>query len=419
VRDIELYRQLLGLETPWTVDRVDLNVKQQRVDVWAKHDKVKAWPCPECGKDGGLHDHDEERAWRHLDSCSFQTHLHARVPRVRCPEHGVRQVRVAWAEPKSRFTALFERLAIDVLLETSISGATKILGLSWDEAHHIMERAVARGLMRRPHEVPRHMGIDEKAIAKGHRYVTLVNDLDHGHVIEVAEDRTNASVTQCLGKFSMNDLAKVEAFAMDMWKPYEQMVRRYVDDADKKIVFDPFHIVQHMNNAVDIVRRQENKTLRVDGDDRLVGTKYLWLYGEENLPTDRLDLTTRMRFATLRSSNLKTARAWALKESLRGLWKHRSRAAGERWWKRWYGWAMRSRLTSVKNVAAMVKRHLPNVLTYFKHRITNAGSEAINTVVQMLKKRAFGYRNFQNFRTVILFRCGGLNLYPATHLKPG
>jgi transposase len=84
---------------------------------------------------------------------------------------------VPWAEPTSRFTALFERLAIDVLLETSISGATNILGLSWDEAHHIMERSVARGLARRTHAVPRHMSIDEKAIAKGHRYVTLVNDL--------------------------------------------------------------------------------------------------------------------------------------------------------------------------------------------------------------------------------------------------
>ncbi len=123
----------------------------------------------------------------------------------------------------------------------------------------------------------------------------------------------------------------------------------------------------------------------------------------------------RMRFAALRSSTLKTARAWALKESLRGLWKHRSRAAGERW----YGWAMRSRLAPVKKVAATVRRHLPNVLTYFKHCITNGGSEAINRVVQMLKKRAFGYRSFKNFRMVILFRCGGLNLYPATHLKPG
>lgn len=172
------------------------------------------------------------------------------------------------------------------------------------------------------------------------------------------------------------------------------MLRRYVDDIDTKIVFDRFHIVKHMNEAVDLVRRHENKALRADGDDRLVGTKYLWLYGEENLPTDRLELETRMRFAALRSSNLKTARARALKESLRDLWSQRSRAAGERW-------------------------HLPNVLTYFKHRVTNAGSEALNSVIQMLKKRAFGYRSFENFRTVILFRCGGLNLYPETHPKPG
>lgn len=419
MRDTELYRQLLGLEKPWTVARVELDVQRQRVDVWATHDKPKIWPCPACGTACGLHDHDAERTWRHLDSCSFQTHLHARIPRVHCPTHGVRQVRVSWAEPMSRFTALFERLAIDVLLETSIDGAAKLLGLSWDEAHHIMDRAVQRGLRRRAHVVPRHMGIDEKAIAKGHRYATLVTDLDHGHVIEVAEDRTSDSLTRCLGQFSMNDLAGVEAFATDMWRPYLQVLHRYVDDVDAKIVFDRFHIVAHMNKALDLVRRQEHKTLRRDGDDRLAGTKYLWLYAEENLPTHRLDVETRMRFAQLRASQLKTARAWALKESLRRLWNQRSRAAGERWWKRWHGWATRCRLVPVKKVAAMLKGHLPNVLTYFKHRITNAGSEAINAVVQMIKKRAFGYRSFPNFRRAILFRCGGLDLYPTTHLKPG
>lgn len=418
MRDIELYRHLLGLEPPWTVERVALDVKQQRVDVWAMHDQPKTWPCPECRQACGLHDHDAERTWRHLDSCSFQTHLHARVPRVRCPDHGVRQIRVPWAEPRSRFTALFERLAIDVLLETSITGATKILGISWDEAHHIMERAVARGLARRSHTVPRHLGIDEKAISKGHHYVTVVNDLEHGHVIEVAEERTGASLTRCLGQFSLDDLAKVEAFAMDMWQPYAAVVRRYVADADNKIVFDPFHIIGHMNKALDLVRRQENKVLRADGDDRLVGTKYYWLYGEENLPVERLALETRLRFAELRSSNLKTARAWSIKEALREFWAQRSRAAGERWWRRWYGWAIRSRLEPVKKVAAMIKRHLPNVLTYFKHRITNAGSEAINSVIQMLKKRAFGYRSFANFRIAILFRCGGLNLYPGAHPEP-
>lgn len=419
MRDIDLYRQLLGLEKPWSVERVELDVKTKRVDVWAKHDKPKSWPCPECGKACGLHDHDEVRAWRHLDSCAFQTHLHARVPRVKCAEHGVRQVKVSWAEPRSRFTALFERLAIDVLLETSITGAAAILGLSWDEAHHLMARAVERGLARRPHAVPKQLGVDEKAIAKGQRYATMVCDLEHGNVIELAEGRTKESLLHCLGQFSMNELAAVEAIAMDMWAPYATVLRNVVDDADTKIVFDRFHIVAHMNHAVDLVRRRENKALRADGDDRLVGSKHLWLYGEGNVPADRYSLATRIEFAALRSSQLKTARAWALKEALRQLWSQRSRAAGERWWQRWYAWATRSQLEPVKKVAAMLKRHLPNVLTYFKHRITNAGSEAINSVVQMLKKRAFGYRNFQNFRTVVLFRCGGLNLYPTTHLKAG
>jgi transposase len=387
--------------------------------VYAKHTKPKSWPCPECGNRCGLHDHDASREWRHLDSCAFQTHLHARVPRVKCPEHGVRQVRVAWAEPKSRFTALFERLAIDVLLETSITGAAAILGLTWDEAHHIMERAVARGLVRRPHAVPKQLGVDEKAIAKGQRYATMVCDLEQGHVIELAEGRTKESLLHCLGRFSMNELSAIEAIAMDMWAPYATVMRNVVEDADTKIVFDRFHIVAHMNHAVDLVRRRENKALRAQGDDRLVGSKHLWLYGDGNIPADRYSLETRIEFAALRSSNLKTARAWALKESLRELWSQRSRAAGERWWKRWYAWATHSQLEPVKQVAAMLKRHLPNVLTYFKHRITNAGSEAINSVVQMLKKRAFGYRSFANFRTSVLFRCGGLNLYPTAHLKAG
>lgn len=419
MRDTDLYRQLLGLEKPWLVDRVELSVEKQRVDVFAKHEKAKAWHCPECDEPCGLHDHDEERVWRHLDSCGFQTFLHARVPRVKCSEHGVRQVRVSWAEPKARFTALFERFAIDVLLETSIAGATTILRISWDEAHHIMERAVARGMARRPHQVPKYLGIDEKSLAKGQRYATMVCDLEHGTVIDLAEDRTMDSVLQCLGPYSKNDLSAVEAIAMDMWEPYILQLSAIVPDAENKIVFDRFHIVGHMNDALDQVRRRENKALRAEGDDRLVGSKHLWLYAAENLVASKADLSTKLAFAELRASNLKTARAWALKESLRELWKQPSRAAGERWYQRWYNWAVRSRLTPVKKVAAMVKRHLNNVLTYFKHRITNAGSEAINSVVQMLKKRAFGYRSFENFRTVVLFRCGGLELYPSSHPKLG
>lgn len=408
VRDTDLYRQLLGLEDPWTVSRVELDVKGQRVEVFAEHKKPKTWPCPECGVACKLHDHDEERVWRHLDSCQFQTFLHARIPRVNCSEHGVRQARVPWAEPRSRFTALFERLAIAVLLETDVSGAAKILGLSWDEAQHVKERAVARGLLRRPHQVPRLMGIDEKSLAKGHRYATIACDLEAGHVIGIAEGRTGDSLVAALGRFSINELQTIEAVAMDMSGAFLSRMRVLLDEPDDKIVFDRFHIVAHMNEAVDKVRRRENKALRADGDDTLTGSRNMWLYGEENLPEKY-----EAAFAALRSADLKTARAWAIKESLRQLWKQRNRTAGQRWWKSWHAWAVRSRLEPIKQVAAMVQRHLPNVLTYFKHRITNAGSEAINSVIQMLKKRAFGYRSFPNFRTAVLFHCGGLSLYPS------
>ena len=104
MRDVELYRQVLGLEAPWTVTRVDLSVTEERVDVWAGHADRVRWPCPTCGAELPVYDHAAERAWRHLDTCQFVTYLHARSPRVDCPDHGVRQVRLPWAEPHARFT---------------------------------------------------------------------------------------------------------------------------------------------------------------------------------------------------------------------------------------------------------------------------------------------------------------------------
>jgi Transposase and inactivated derivatives len=115
MRDTELYRHLLGLVAPWQVSRVELSVADGRVDVWAQHPRRTRFACPECERKLAVYDHSEERAWRHLDSCGFLTYLHAGPPRVDCPDHGVLQVRLPWAEPNSRFTMLFQRLAIDVL----------------------------------------------------------------------------------------------------------------------------------------------------------------------------------------------------------------------------------------------------------------------------------------------------------------
>ncbi|MFQ5877475.1 MAG: transposase family protein [Acidobacteriota bacterium] len=150
MHDTDLYRQILGLGHPWFVARVDLNVGGERVEVWVDHQPGVRWPCPECQKELACRGHAEGRSWRHLDTCQFKTLLHARVPRVDCPDHGVLQVRVPWAESRSRFTLLMERFVIDVLQQcATVAGARRILRISRDEGWGVMDRAVARGLARK------------------------------------------------------------------------------------------------------------------------------------------------------------------------------------------------------------------------------------------------------------------------------
>lgn len=331
MQDTALYQYLLGLQSPWTVSRVNLDVKGQQVDVWAEHPADAAWACPHCAKTLPLYDHAEERAWRHLDSCQFQTYLHARIPRVACSEHGVGQVLVPWAAPRSRFTLLFERLAIDVLRQCDVSGATRILRISWDAAWGLMERAVTRGRHRKTRTVVRRIGVDETATAKGHCYLTLVCDLEEGTVEHIAEDRKQESLEGYYAGLAQEQLDGIEAVAMDMWEPYIQATRARVPDAAEKIVFDRFHVMGHVAKAVDTVRKQEHRERMASGDDTLKGSKYLWLYSRENVPARRRD-----EFNALMRQALKVGRAWAIKEALRRLWHYVSPASGWKFWKRWY-----------------------------------------------------------------------------------
>lgn len=411
MRDTELYRHLLGLGAPWEVDRVELSVTGQRVDVWVTHPAQTRFGCPECARELAVYDHSAERTWRHLDSCQFLTYLHARPPRVDCPDHGVRQARLPWAGANSRFTVLFERLAIDVLTETDVSGAARLLRLSWDEAWLLMDHAVARGLAARPVTVPAHVGVDEKAAGRGADYITVVCDLDAGTVCHIADERRQASLDEYFDKFTAVQLAGIEAVAMDMWEPYAASVRDHLSDADDKgkIVFDRYHLMSYLSKAVDTVRKQENRALAAAGDKSLAGTKYLWLYSAENLPDRHAD-----RFATLRTGDLKTARAWVIKESLRHLWNYRRRGWAAKHFKRWYFWATHSRLKPVIDAAKALKRHEQGILAYFTHRITNAAAEGLNSRIQAIRVSARGYRNREHFKTAIYFHLGGLQLYPAT-----
>ena len=316
-------------------------------------------------------------------------------------------VKLPWAEPASRFTALFEALAIAWLKAASQKAVAGLLKLSWDEIHGIMERAVQRGLQRRQAEPVSQIGVDEKAFRKGHNYLTLVNDLVGGRVLYVAEDRKQSSLDGFWETLTEAQINGIEAVAMDMWDPYLNSVREHVPGADGKIVFDKFHVAKHLGDAVDKVRRKENKTLKAAGDDRLAGTRYAWLRNPA-----AMELNDRKDFAALRNSELKTARAWALKETAMAIYSYIYERPARKHFRWWHGWAVRSRLQPMIEVARMLKRRFENIITYLRHRITNATSESINAKIQWVKYTARGFRNKRNFIHAIYFHCGGLDLAP-------
>jgi transposase len=386
MRDVDLFTKLLSLDRPWTVEQVILDPDDDNVHVFLRHRSNARFRCPKCAAVLPLHDHTPPRRWRHLDHGSWMTWLHARLPRVSCLWHGVQRVRVPWALAGSRFTLGFETHAINTLLEADVLGAARLLRLSWHEAWGVMERAVVRGLKAKRRRVIPHLGVDEKAIAKGHRYMTLVCDLDRGTVEFIAFDRKKSSLDAFYESLSSKQLAGIRAVAMDMWEPFISSTMQHVADAAAKIVFDRFHIAKHMLEAVDAVRKAEHRRLLADGDDTLKHTKYLWFFSEENFPPERATW-----FARLKQLHLQTARAWALKESLRDLWNYQRKGWALRHWQAWYFWATHSRLQPVIKVARMIKRHLANVLTYFDHRITNATSEGLNSKIQTVKKTLVGF----------------------------
>jgi transposase len=409
MRDTEFYRQILGLENPWGVEKVELSIKEGKVDIFVCHAEGLKWACPECGRELGCYDHAEERVWRHLDTCQFMTLLHARIPRVKCPEHGVKQVKVPWSSERSRFTLLMERFVVDVLMETAtVEGAARLLKMSWDEVWGIMERAVERGLARKEGKEIPFIGVDEKAFKKGHSYMTVVCDLIEGTVEYVKEGREAASLEEYYSSLSEEQIERIVGVAMDMWPAYIKATEECVPEGSGKIVFDRFHVMSHMEKAVDQVRKRENKELMSQGIEDLKGTKYLWLYNEKNLP-EKYQPT----LARLKNMNLKVGRAWAIKETLRDLWRYKSVAWARRHFKKWYQWASHSRLKPVVKAARTIKNHIEQILTYCKTPITNACAEGLNGKITAIKRRACGYRNPGNFKTAIYFFCGGLNLYPC------
>ena len=206
------YGLLLGIALPWQVAEVKLELAEKRVKICLVWQEGQKAPCPVCGRECALYDLAPERTWRHLDTMQFETILRARTPRVECPTDGVKTISVPWAEPGGRFSRLFERFAIDVLLcARSVKQAAGLMGLSWDEVDHILRRAVERGLSRREMESLSHVGIDEKSFRSGQSYISLLTDLKKSRVLDVVEGRTQEAAGALWDTLSAEQRGQIEA----------------------------------------------------------------------------------------------------------------------------------------------------------------------------------------------------------------
>ena len=406
MQDTDLYAQILGITFPWKVDNVEFMKAEGEIHVFVSLDR-SGYRCVECGAVSPGYD-TRHRSWRHLDSCQYKTIIEADVPRIKCKEHGVHEVKVPWAAPGSRFTLMFERLVIDLLQEIKcISTVAARANLTWDEVDGVMQRAVARGMERRRKKQVFRIGLDETAVKRGHEYFTLVHDKDSKDILYVGEDRTNETVEAFYEEWD-GYLRKVSSVSMDLWKPFIEGARRHVEFADGKICFDKFHIMSFFNKAVDEVRKKENAMLLKEGNDLLKGTKYDWLRNAKNV-----DGRSRQWFCELTRKGLKTARAWAIKEMAGRLWDYVSPTCAEKAWRKLLGWMSRSRLEPMKELVKTIKTHFYGIMNAIRLKADNADAESLNTKIQKIKNFSCGFRNKERFKNAIYFYLGGLDLYPA------
>jgi transposase len=408
MQDTEFFERALGLKKPWRVKEVKMDVGAKKVELEVECMEKTLW-ASESGERLQIHDW-ERRSWRHLDTMQFETRINALVPRVKYPDGHTETVKVPWAEVRSRWTELFECVAIEVLLAArSVSQACELLRIDWSSAQRIMDRAVARGLCRRSHEGITRVGLDEKSFGRGQDYISVLSDLEASRVLEVTPGNDTESGQRLWQSIPPEQRAKVEAAAMDMSAGFAAATR--IEAPGAEIVYDKYHVSAKLNEAVNAVRKQEPRHLSEQGDERLKGSRQLWLYDPVNLDDARQE-----SFAELAAENLKTSRAWMHKENFREFWAQQSRWEGEGYFKQWYGGAIRSRLLPIKKVAKSLKEHLDGLLAYFGHRITNAATEALNGRIAALKANARGFRSFEHYRTRILFFLGKLDLRPTPQL---
>ncbi len=404
-----LFTVALGLQTPWEVVDVAFDPQAGRIDFQVAFQPGTRFTCPHGGAEHQpVHD-TLVREWRHLNFFQFQAYLHAQVPRVRCRHCGkTTQVAVPWTRPSSGFTLLMEALIVTLCQAMTVRQVAQLLAVSdmriWRTLDHYVDQARAQEDFANVAAV----GLDETAARRGHDYISLFHDLDARRLVFACEGRKAAVVEQFADDLEAHGgcAENVRAVCIDMSTSYQAGVAQHLPWA--AVTFDEFHVIQLVNKAVDEVRRHEAKST-----PGLKRSRYLWL-------KDTQDWTTRQihQYTDLKRLNLKTHRAFRIKEALREIFRTApDRDAAEPLLAQWYRWARRCRLSPIKQVAATLKTHWDGILNAFDSKLTNGRVEAANALIQAAKAKARGYGTTRHLITISYLVAGKLIHLPASPFK--
>jgi transposase len=362
--------------------------------------KRRRLACSSCGHLGRVRDRLAVRTWKHVPLWGIPVTLSYAPARVACTHCGKTRVEaIPWSQGKCRLSTGLIGLLSSWCKLLAWDVVAKLYGVHWNTVATAVRQAVAYGLEHRELGDVLYIGIDELSRQKGHVYVTNVYDLKEKRLLWSGEGRSQETLRAFFEEHGKALKQRVKAVCCDMWQPYTDMVKEHLPDAT--LVFDKFHIMQHLLKAVDEVRREEAHELKKTNPELLKRTRYIWLKNPENLTEKQ-----RARLGYLEGLNLRCNRAYLLKESFREFWEYQSKGWARRFLIKWFWWATHSRLKPMRDFAWMLRNHEDNILTYFDEKITNGAVEGMNNKAKVVSHRCYGFRTAKNYITA-LYHCLG------------
>jgi transposase len=358
----------------------------------------KSLRCPACGsREVGPRGH-AERNFLSLPIGRRSTIITLPVPRVFCQNCGLtRQTRIDFADPRRTYTKAFERYALELSRCMTIQDAAHHLNVSWDIVKDIQRRDLERRFAKPKLKHLCQIAIDEISIAKGHRYLTVVLDLQSGAVVFVGDGKGGEALRP-FWKRLRRSKAKVEAVAMDMSPAYREAVSKHLPGA--VIVFDHFHVIKLFNGKLSDLRRQLYRRATADSDRHILkGTRWLLLKNPENLDPERNE---QQRLEEALKLNQPLATAYYLKEELRQFWSQDDKEKAEAFLNDWIARAQATNIKVLKTFAKTLFSHREGMLAYYDYRISSGRLEGTNNKIKTMKRQAYGFRDHEFFKLKIL-----------------